>query len=168
MDGSFESREPHEFAAGSASLDLDHAAEQIEQHNQREHPENGDPANPVQRDLVKRAPGLARGLDQRARLLIRDADAALHTLKFQQELVFLHRAGRGVHRSISIALLGAGWHRDCHNEHERKRADDETCVCEQSGHAGLLGRFLERFLHHLIQTRGRERLSSAQVAMVSL
>ena len=68
--------EAHELAPGAAALDVNGAAPQIEDDEQREHAEDGDAADPFQPDRAEFAPFAAGRMNEIGGLLVGNADVA--------------------------------------------------------------------------------------------
>src|SRR5947207_13843914 len=66
--------EPHDAPAGISALQLHLAADQVERHQDHEHCDDRDAADPAQRHLMELAPVAPGWMDQVSRLLIRNAD----------------------------------------------------------------------------------------------
>jgi len=92
MHSALECGEPHNGAPGAAGFDHHHAAEQIEDHQQRQHAEDHDGGDDRQGLLVECAPVTAGRLLDRAGLLIRDRATAGNPIELLEELILLHRA----------------------------------------------------------------------------
>src|SRR5262245_29579720 len=121
-----EGGEAYQHPPGAARCDADHAASQIEENEERKHAENGDGADPAQRDLMEVAPIPARGLLDRAGLLVGNRAAAADSVELVEKLILLHRARSRVDRAVRVALLGARGSRHGDDQRERHRTDDET------------------------------------------
>ena len=111
-----ECREADEGTTGPSTLEPHHAAAEIEYHEHGKHADDGDPADPAQRDVAELSPVAASGLFENAGALIGNADAPLNPIQFLQELLLLHRACR------RVDLLRAGRRRRADDQHERQRA----------------------------------------------
>ena len=126
MQQALERGKPHQYPSRSSRFDADHAADQVEDDEQRKHAEDGDGADPAQRHLMEVTPVAAGWLLDRAGLLVGDRATAGNAVELVEKLVLSHRARRRVDRAIGITLLRGHGSRDGDDERERHRTDDET------------------------------------------
>jgi hypothetical protein len=115
VDEAFKTGEAQDRAAGESVFDADTSAHHHENHQPRQHPENGDAADDRQGAALEVAPVAAGRLNQAARHLVGNADPAgdlVALLQRVQELVFLHRFGGGLEGKLRRGRTG---------DHEQQR-----------------------------------------------
>src|SRR5439155_12541400 len=122
-------------AAGTSSLEADHAADQIEDNQQGEHAKDCDRANPVQRPVMELAPSPAGRLFEVVRLGVGKRAPAADDAHLLEKLLLLHGARGWIDRIVRVALLRAGRQRDRDDEHEHQGTEDEPGLREQFRHA---------------------------------
>ena len=76
---------------GPAGRDPHRAEDEVKQHNEADHAEDGDGADPGQRDLMEPAPVTAGRLLERAGLLVGDRAFAGNALELAEQLLLLDR-----------------------------------------------------------------------------
>ena len=152
-------------APGPPDLDPHHAADQIEDHQQREHAEDGDAADPAQRHLVEVAPVAPGRLLDGAGLLVGHAcTRPVIRLSSLEQLSSLDRARGRIDRTSGLRCWAPTGIAQRDDECERQRADDETHAheqafaiplppCSPSGVARLAGRTRASTIHDAIVSR---------------
>ena len=130
----FERGKAHQRASGSAGFDANHAADQIEGDEDREHAEDRDGADPAQRHLVELTPVATGRLLDRARFLVGKRAAAANSVEFLEELILFDRARRWIDRAVGIALLSTDGACNGDDQRERDCAEDETQTSSKFRH----------------------------------
>ncbi len=131
MHKAFEAVEAHDGAAGAATFDLDRAAPQIEEDEQRQHADDGNTADPHQRDGAEFAPFAAGRVNEVCRLLVGNADLARDhaALQLVHKLLLAGRRGRTALRR------NRRWHRHRDNERKRQGPGDQAHLRKNLRHA---------------------------------
>ena len=123
MDEALEGVEAQDRRARKAGPHLHAAAPQIEDGEQRDHAEDGDAADPLQRDGVEFAPIAAGRMLEHIGLGVGDRPAALDHLELVEQLLLFHRAAVRIDRG---RLLGRRRGRHCDDKRECEHASDEA------------------------------------------
>src|SRR5438046_10570922 len=91
-----------------------HAADQVEDDEQRKHAEDGDGADPAQRHLMELTPVAAGRLLDRAGFLVRNAAAAANSVELVEELILFDRVRRRIR--LVERSVGEAWCSRCGSE----------------------------------------------------